>query len=382
MNCKELFEEIDGLYPHYVDVWKDVCNIESPTNYKQGVDRVCKYFENMAKELGFYTEILKNDIAGNALCITMNGESDEAPICFSGHIDTVHPVGSFGDVPVRIEDEMIYGPGVMDCKGGCVSSIMAMEALSKTGYKKRPVKLILQSDEEMSSITSNKETINFMIEKAKGAIAFFNTEPLEKGKATLERKGIMRFRINITGIARHSSVCYKAANAIREAAYKIIELEKMKNPDGVTCNIGVIEGGTVGNTVAEKCSFIVDIRYSTEKEKCITMKKLNKIVQKSFVKGTSSELVEISSRPAMEKADRNYKLLERINKIYRENGLEELEAQKSKAGSDASYITLAGIPCIDSMGTMGENLHSTKESSYLESLKISARYMATAVINL
>ena len=43
------------------------------------------------------------------------------------------------------------------------------------------------------------------------------------------------------GIAGHSSTCYeKSASAILEAAHKIIELEKMKENDGITCNCGVI----------------------------------------------------------------------------------------------------------------------------------------------
>ncbi len=84
----------------------------------------------------------------------------------------------------------------------------------------------------------------------------------------------------------------------------------------------------------------------------------------------------------MEKSKKNYKLLEKINKIYLENGLETLKAEKDNAGSDAAYITLAGVPCIDGIGTIGGNLHSVKEYSYLESLKLSARYMASAALNL
>ena len=40
MDHKVLFDEIDRLYPDYLKVWEDVCNIESPTIYKEGVDKV------------------------------------------------------------------------------------------------------------------------------------------------------------------------------------------------------------------------------------------------------------------------------------------------------------------------------------------------------
>ena len=382
MSCKEVFKIINELYPEYVRVWEDVCNIESPTNYKEGVDKVCRYFTDIAIKQGWNVEISKQEISGKAACITMNGDIDKAPICFSGHMDTVHPVGLFPIPLVKKDEKNIYGPGVIDCMGGCVSSFLAMDALMQAGYKKRPIKLILQSDEETGSKTSGKKTVEFMCEKAKGAVAFFNTEPHETGKATLQRKGILRFRINITGKAAHSSMCYEGANAVAEAAYKIIELEKMKNPDGLTCNCGVIEGGTVANTVAEKCSFLVDIRFSNEQEKENSIKILNKVVEKSWIKGCKSELEQVSYRPAMEYSPKNYLLLERLNKIYKQNALPILEPVSNNGGSDAAYITQCGIPCIDGIGTIGAGMHSLNEYSELNSLIISAQYLAAAALYL
>jgi hypothetical protein len=52
MKCEALFAKIDELYPKYVKVWEDVCNIESPTADKAGVDEVCQYIVNMAEEKG------------------------------------------------------------------------------------------------------------------------------------------------------------------------------------------------------------------------------------------------------------------------------------------------------------------------------------------
>jgi len=38
MKCEELFAKIDELNEKHVAVWEDVCNIESPTDCKPGVD--------------------------------------------------------------------------------------------------------------------------------------------------------------------------------------------------------------------------------------------------------------------------------------------------------------------------------------------------------
>ena len=383
MRCEKLFRKIDELYPTYLKVWEEVCNIESPTNNKAGVDAVCRYFVELAEKQGWEIEISRQDVAGDAACITMNPNAKKAPVCFSGHMDTVHPVGLFGTPAVRMDGEKIYGPGVIDCKGGCVSSFLAMDALAQIGFTERPVKLILQSDEETGSKTSGKKTVAFMCEMAKGAAAFLNTEGVadeKKQDVVLVRKGILRFRYHITGKAAHSSKCMDGANAIAEAAYKIIELEKMKDREGLTCNCGVIEGGTVANTVAEQCSFLADIRFKTNEEEMRAREIVANIAETSTVKGCVCRLEQVSYRPAMEYAERNMSLLNQMNEIYRLNGLDPRKAVHSPGGSDAAYITQAGIPCIDSLGVAGGRIHSSDEYAILTSLAESAKYMAAVAM--
>ena len=160
---------------------------------------------------------------------------------------------------------------------------------------------------------------------------FFNTEASENGTAVLVRKGILRYKFTIHGKAVHSSICTKGANAIAEAAYKIIELEKMKDVDGLTCNCGIVQGGTVPNTVAEICSFSADIRFSTAEELANARTICKQISESTNVADCFCTLEEISYRPPMESSDRNYKLLEEVNKIYSEIGLTTLKAEKPLA---------------------------------------------------
>ena len=91
-------------------------------------------------------------------------------------MDTVFPKGSFGYPPTKIDGDYVYGPGVNDCKGNIAVELLAMEALKECGYTERPVKLILQSDEEVNSFLSDQKTLEFMVEEAKGSAAFLNAE--------------------------------------------------------------------------------------------------------------------------------------------------------------------------------------------------------------
>ena len=379
MECEQLFKMIDSIEEKYLDILEDVCNIESPTNFKEGVDNVGKYFIATAEKLGFETEIFRQKVSGDAVCITLNPDSEKEPIALSAHMDTVHPVGSFGTPPVKRDKENMYGPGVMDCKGGAVAALMAMEALGNCGFDKRPVKLILQSDEENSSKTSNKETIEYMCKKAENSIAFLNLEGVQGNTAVLQRKGILRYLFTVQGKALHSSRCAEAANAVCEAAYKIIELEKMKDIKGLTCNCVMIEGGTTPNTVPEKCAFYADIRFSTVEELESVKAIVKEIADNITVEGCSCEVEEVSFRPAMCLVEKNVKLLECMNDIFKRSGLPILEARACLSGSDAAYITERGIPCVDNLGTDGGNIHSLKEYIRLGSLAESAKRIAAFI---
>ena len=376
MTINKVFSTIDELNDKYVDIWEDVCNIESPTVYKIGVDAVADYFVNLAKKLDLAINIQDDKKAGKVVCITLNPDVKAQPIVFSGHIDTVHPIGLFGTPVVRRDDQKIYGPGVTDCKGGVVASMLAIESLAKCGFNKRPVKLIIQSDEETGSSVSDKQTIKFMIENAKDAVAFLNAEGIKRGKACVYRKGILRVTFAISGKAAHSARCFNGANAICEAAHKIIELEKMKDADSLTCNCGVISGGTVANTVAEKCEFVADIRFSNREQydKAIEICKQN--ANHNTIEGCSCEIVNISVRPAMPLVDKNVALLQKMNEIYKNCGMPQLELSGALGGSDASYTTEADIPTVDSIGIDGDNIHSINEFAYIKSLAECAKRLA------
>ena len=174
MTQDAIFTTVDELTDEYLQIWEDVCNIESPTAYKEGVDAVGQFFAEMAQKKGWKVEFCRQKVSGDAVCITLNPDVDAAPIALSGHMDTVHPVGSFGTPAVRRDEVNMYGPGTTDCKSGCVQGFFVLDVLQRCGYRKRPVKLLLQSDEEVGSRTSNKETIKWICQQAKDAVAFFN----------------------------------------------------------------------------------------------------------------------------------------------------------------------------------------------------------------
>ncbi len=378
MEYKALFDTIDQLNESYIKIWQDVCNLESPTANKARVDAVGRYIADWAKAKGWQLQIGPQPAAGDIVWITLNPEAPGKGIFLSGHLDTVHPVGLFGQPPVRIEGDTIYGPGVIDCKGGVVGAMLAMDALDRIGYRDRKIHLLLQTDEEGSSDISKKATINYMCAVAQGAEAFLNLEGQEGNTAVLERKGILSVCLDIEGVEAHASQCAIAgANAIAEAAHKILEIEQWKDHDGLTASCDLIEGGSVINTVAGHCRVGINIRFATNAQLEWAKEQLQKIADTVYIEGCRTKLIIVQTRPAMEWTRRNADLLEKMNRCYAACGLPILSTKIGIGGSDAAEITRSGTPCIDSIGVEGGYIHNIREYARVSSLAECAKRLAS-----
>ena len=187
----------------------------------------------------------------------------------------------------------------------------------------------------------------------------------------------------MSGVEAHASQCADlGGNAILEAAHKIIELEKIKDADGLNCCCSVINGGTTHNTVPGKCVFKANVRFKTREQSEWIRKKAQEIADTVYVPGCSCELISPKGRYAMEYCERNAELLKTINKIFVKNGLNELEALSRKGGSDAADVSVYGIPCVDSIGVSGGKIHTTGEFANLASLAESAKRIAAVALDI
>ena len=377
MVCAEVFKKIEELNESYYDVWEQACNLESPTQDKASVDAVGSYFARMAEERGWKVEYCRQAVSGDVVNITLNPDSPEKPLIISGHIDTVHPVGSWGSPAVRRDAEKIYGPGVTDCKGGVVAGFMAMDALWRCGFDKRPVRLLLQTDEEVSSLQSDKATINYICEKAMEGVGFMNLETHTTGFTCTSRKGVATYRFRVEGKEGHASRCVtEGASAVADAAHKIIELEKLKDDNGLTCSCGIVRGGTASNTIPGECIIVANFRFATAQQWEWLENYVRELSETVHVPGCKCTYELAGMRPAMEEVERNMEFLKKANAIFAENGLLELKPRMLRGGSDAADVTAYGGTCLDSLGVRGGGSHTANEYAWLESLAEAAKRVA------
>ena len=379
LDINKIFRDIEKQEEKYIEFWKDICNIETPSGDKLALDQLSDYIQNFAVKEGFEVICTTFVDCGNFLTIDMNSGAEKGYL-FLAHMDTVHTKGKFGYPPVSVDKNIMRGPGVIDCKGGIAIALLTMKTLKENGYHKH-LRLILTSDEELTTCLGAEKELEFFKEYAVGFQAAFNCEVARTGEVVVSRKGIVRVKINITGKSSHAGIDYFAGvSAIKEAAHKIIALEEKSQVDGLTFNCGIIEGGEIINIVPEKCAISVDVRVNTVEEMELAYQILQEVTAHSFLDGSTADIEYISKRMPMLRTRETEELFEKLRTVSMDCGLGDLVPIESGGGSDSAYTQAVGVPSICAVGACGDYCHTTNEYAEIDSLVKRAKLLATITI--
>ena len=384
---ENVFNIIEKNEAEYKDLLRDMVTLPSYTYDKADVDKLSDFIKAFSESKGFSVKVYPFEKAGNGLVISMNEGSPLPAIVFTAHMDTVHKRGKWPEPLFREENGMLYGPGVIDCKGGIAIGLLTMASLKEAGYTARPVKLIAVSDEEADERLSGNAGRDFIRENARGAAAAFTLENNSEPKyITVARKGNMRIKINVHGKFAIASVNKKeGVNAIIEAACKINEIESTAPgpEDEMIFNCGLVSGGLAEDVVPAEASFTVSVKYLRKKQRREILDHVERIVNKTHVPGATADYEILAERPAMEYTRGNRALAEFVGKISEKYGWGEmLTRQDSYGGTDAAYTSDADVPSVCALGAQGTGGHSLNENMVAASLIKRAKLMAACICDM
>lgn len=196
--------------------------------------------------------------------VRLPGRDSSRRVILEAHMDTASVQGM--DIPPfepRIADGRMYGRGTCDTKAGLAAMMQAVASLHEEGIRP-PCEVWLAAvvDEEFSY-----RGVVRLCEGLTGAAALV-AEPTDL-RAVIASKGVLRWRIKVTGKAAHSSKPHLGINAISQMARLIQAIDEdnrqlASQPDpllgSATCNVGVIQGGTQVNFVPDACFIELDRR--------------------------------------------------------------------------------------------------------------------------
>ena len=357
----------------------DLARIESPSHEKAAVDRAVDFVEAACGGLGRVERLPQADY-GDHLRVEFDlpGGGKKGLVLGLGHLDTVYPLGTLGDTPVREQDGRLYGPGVFDMKAGVAFFLFAARALRELDIPVgRRFIVQLYSDEEIGSPSSRP----FTEELARAADAVLVAEPSygPEGAVKTARKGGGGFQVTVRGRASHAGLDFAAgASAIVELARQIERIAGWTDLDaGVTVNPGVVRGGTTTNVVAEEAWVKVDVRVPRLDQALEIERRFHSL--EPFDPRCRIQIEGGLRRPPLERTTGVARLYERAHRMAAELGFDLPEAAVG-GGSDGNYAAAVGAPVLDGLGAVGDGAHSTNEHILLEKLPERAALLAKLIV--
>lgn len=358
---------------------KTLVDQDSGSTDEAGLSAVAAIAVEELKELGAKIETHKAVEPGKAenVVATMEG-TGKARILMMAHMDTVFREGDAAKRPFRIENGRIYGPGVVDDKGGIALGVSALKILKELGFKDfATLTLLLNSSEEIGSPGSRA----LIEETAKRHDVVLNLEPGRPADGLVtHRKGSGKAYVTVKGKSAHAGVAPESGrNAAAELSHQVLGLGGLGDKDkGTSFNFTVLKAGTASNIIPEDAEGVADVRVRTTDEFDRVERDLREKSQSRLIPDTTVTVRLERNFPPMPKNDATDALAAKAQEIYGEVG-RKLVLEGSGGAADSSIAAGAGVPAIDGLGIVGGEIHTPNE--YGEADSVAPRlYLLTRLI--
>ncbi len=360
----------------YLAELQQLCAIECPTSHKPGVDAAGAWVRAWAEVRGWEVLHFPDATAGDGLVVTVRG-TGRLRAMLVAHLDTVYPVGTAAERPLREEHGHLIGPGSADNKSGLLSGLYAAAALAELAPEHfATLSVVCGGDEETDSRASEA-----MLRDLAPAydLALVLEAARENGDIVSARKGNGMFTLEVTGRAAHAGVePEKGASAVLALAHQIVALQALNGTrPGVTLNVGVMGGGSVPNAVPASAWARVDVRAGAPEDMAPVEAAIRAIAEQTYVAGTQTVLRDGWGFPPMARTSAIARLVALAQECAQELGFSVNDAATGGV-SYANLLAGAGLPVLDGLGPIGGLDHSPRE--YVVSASIVPRTALLALL--
>ncbi|WP_299197558.1 hydrolase [uncultured Amphritea sp.] len=303
-------------------------------------------------------------------------------VLLTGHLDTVFPEDSVFQQCQWLDEQTLQGPGVSDMKGGLLVMLEALAAFEQSPLAQRiGWTVILNPDEEIGSPSS----ASILAQQAELHDLGMIYEPaLPNGQLAGERKGSGNFTAIIAGVAAHAGrEHHRGRNAICAMAEFITAVDQLNGlRDGVTINVGIVDGGVTTNQVPDqaRCRFNIRTRISEDERWC--QQQLHRIEEQINRKeGISLTLHGGFGRSPKQLNPAHLALFQLVANCSAQLGV-PLSWEPTGGCCDGNNLSAAGLPNVDTLGVLGGNIHSHQEFIKISSLVERARLTTLILLTL
>ena len=357
-----------------------------------GVTKVGKMLRAELEPLGFKVEWIDMRAAGRAGHIVARhaGKPGTKRLLLIGHLDTVFEPDSPFQRWTRRGNEG-EGPGAGDDKGGMAVMIAALRAMKAAGtLKSANIEIVLTGDEEDSGNPIELARRDLIAAGKRADVALdFEGLAQEDGRdmGSIARRSSGSWTLTVTAPSGHSSgVCSAAAGCgANYALVDILERFLTELPEEkLTFNVGLIGGGATAkldqgqirmeatgktNIIAASAVARGDLRALSQEQIKRVQSKMRSIVNRPLPRAKATIEFDTDGYPPMSPTAGNKALLDRLNVVNRDMGLEPmgtLDPVKRGAG-DISFVA-ADTDGLIGLGPASSGDHAPGETVDIRSI--------------
>jgi glutamate carboxypeptidase len=365
-EVKRIRDYLQAEQADMVELLQRLALAESPSSNAVAAGQALSLLAAELENAGLTVRRYRGRLSAGMLCGRPRARGRSLPRqLLVGHCDTVWPVGTVRQMPVRVEGDVLHGPGVLDMKGGLVQMLYALRAVKDLGLQSPADSVaVINSDEEIGSPDSTR----LIRRLARGAARAFILEPAfgRVGKLKTSRKAAGSFTITVQGRAAHAGVSpEEGASAILEMSHQVQRLFALNDAArGITVNVGTIDGGVQSNVVAPEVRATVDVRVWTLADAAgvaAAIRGLKPVSPRTTIRVEGG----IEQLP-MEPLPRNQALWRQARDLGRRLGL-ELD-QAAVGGTSDGNTTSQYTATLDGLGAVGDGAHAVHEQAWIPQL--------------
>ncbi len=368
---------LELLLPDAVAFLRRQVETNSFTANPQGVRRNAEIVAEGFRELGFAAAFCPaaDPRYGPHLFLDRPGRGG-SPVLLVTHLDTVFSTEEERRNAFRwtVEGDRIYGPGVIDNKGGTAMIWLVLSALRELDpglYEDTHWIIGANALEEVLSEDFPARCAERIPPGCRAALVFEASVGREPGLALVQcRKGSANFRVLASGRGAHAgSRHHDGANAVVELAEVVGRIAALTDyPRGLTANVGSISGGGPSNRVPHEAECFVNIRAFEEsvlQDAIDAMFRLEK--EPPTVRAQSDGFpcavrVEMLGRnPAWPPNPQTEALIALWIEAARQSGI-SLRAEPRGGLSDGNFLSRF-LPVLDGLGPWGGNGHASERNA-------------------
>ena len=266
MLTKEMLSYIAENIEDIKRIIRDLCAIPAPSHHEEKRAEYCKAW---FRANGF--EDVEIDEALNVVCRYQVTDENDL-VVFMAHTDTVFP--DTEPMPFREDEKKMYAPGVCDDTANlAVMMVSARYFVQRKLRAKCGLLFVANSCEEgLGNLKGSRRIVQDYGSRIR---EFYTFDGTNLRRVVTSAVGSHRYRVTVRTEGGHSYGAFGNRNAIYYLSSIINTIYTMKVPqkEGVktTYNVGVIEGGTSVNTIAQEASMLCEYR-SNDRECLETMR--------------------------------------------------------------------------------------------------------------